>query len=110
MERISKAKREEASKAYAEGGRAIGRQLMYAPEQEPRLWKMVSGLKLWPRWYLKAFARLYADANPTEYERVRKRRYRKGKRQKEAPANLKQIREQAAQSLTAHSELDRLNE
>ena len=99
MERISKAKREEASKAYAEGGRAIGRQLMYAPEQEPRMWKMISGLKLWPRWYLKAFARLYADANPTEYERVRKRRYRKGKKLVEQPANLKALREEAARKL-----------
>lgn len=82
---------------------------MHNPEAEKRLWKIVGPLRLWPRWYLKAFARLYALENMTEYERVRKRRYRKGKAVTEAPAKLKAIREQAARRLTAHPEDGRLD-
>ena len=102
MERVSKARREQARNAYEEGGRSIGRQIMYDPAAEARIWKMLSGLKLWPRWYLKAFARLYADDNPQEYERIRKRRYRKGKRLADQPAKMRATREQAARRLTAH--------
>ena len=104
MERVSKARLEAARPAYEEGGKAMGRQVMYDPAAEPRLWKLIGGLKLYPRWYLKAFARLYALENPTEYERVRKRRYRKGKRTETGPANLKAMREQAARRLTAQPE------
>lgn len=80
----------------------MGRQVMYEPAAEARLWKLIGGLKLYPRWYLKAFARLYALENPTEYERVRKRRYRKGKNKQSQPVKLKEMREQAARRLTAH--------
>ena len=72
---------------------------MYDPEAEGRVWKLVGGLKLWPRWYLKAFARLYADENPQEYERVRKRRYRKKLAKTDRPARLRAIRESATAEL-----------
>ena len=91
--RISSRQREEAREAYEEGGRAMGRQIMYDPSAEARLWKMLSGLGLWPRWYLKAFAALYREENPTEYERVRKRRYRSRKRKEARPGEMKKLRD-----------------
>ena len=85
--------------AYAEGGRAMGRQILYDPLAESRLWKMVGSLKLWPRWYLKAFARLYAEENPSEYERIRKRKYRQHKTKETGLKRLNETREQAIQDL-----------
>ena len=59
--------------AYEEGGEAIGRTLMYHPEKEPELWSLMAGTGIWPRWYLKCFATLYRQANPKEYEALKKR-------------------------------------
>ena len=102
MKRISQQQKEQARPAYEEGGRGVGRQLIYNPSAEPSLWKMLGSLKLWPRWYLQAFARLWADENPTEYERIRKRRYRKGKRKDDEAVTLKATREQAQVNLLNH--------
>lgn len=99
MNRVSKKKKDQARTAYLEGGRAIGRQILYDPLAESRVWKLVGGLKLWPRWYLKAFARLYAEENPSEYERIRKKRYRQHKTKESNLAKLSETREQAIQDL-----------
>lgn len=102
MKRISQRQKDQARSAYEEGGRAIGRQLIYNPGAEPGLWRLVGSLKLWPRWYLQAFARLWADENPTEYERIRKRRYRKGKNKIQSAENVENSREQARLHLIEH--------
>ena len=102
MKRISQRQKDQAREAYLEGGRAIGRQLIYNPNAESGLWKLVGSLKLWPRWYLQAFARLWAEENPTEYERVRKRRYRKGKRKVDEADKMRVTREQAQINLIEH--------
>lgn len=99
MERISKAKKEKARSAYEEGGRAIGRQVLHDPMAEERIWKMVSGLKIWPKWFLLAFARLYAEEHPAEYEKIRKRRYRKRNRQETIKAKLAAALREATEGL-----------
>ena len=96
--RIGSRRKQEARKAYEEGGKAMGRQIMHDPSAEARLWKMLSGLGLWPRWYLSAFRRLYEEENPQEYERVRKANYRKRKRKQERAGKLKKLREGAART------------
>jgi len=100
--RISQQQKEQARGAYEEGGRGVGRQLNYNPSAESALWKMLGPLRLWPRWYLQAFARLWADENPTEYERIRKRRYRKKQRQATDADTLKSARDQAKVNLIEH--------
>ena len=102
MKRISQRQKDMARPAYEEGGRAVGRQLIYNPSAEAQLWKMLGPLKLWPRWYLQAFARMWAEENPTEYERIRKRRYRTGKRKESEASALKESREQAHTNLLEH--------
>lgn len=102
MTRISQRQKDQARPSYEEGGRAIGRQLIYNPAAEAGLWRLVGSLKLWPRWYLQAFARLWAEENPTEYERIRKRRYRKGRRKVEDAERVQTTREQAQVNLIEH--------
>ncbi len=68
--------KKETRAAYEEGGEAMGRTLAYDLSHEKRLWKLVGPLKLWPRWYLHAFRRHWIEENSSEYEKVRKRRYR----------------------------------
>lgn len=77
----------------------MGRQVMYDPTAEARLWKLIGGLRLYPRWYLKAFARLYALENPTEYERVRKRRYRGKQYRADGKEKLQNARQRAIDKL-----------
>lgn len=66
--------------AYEEGGRAIGRMILYDPDREEYFWKLVKGLGLWPRWYLLGFKGLYCEENPVERQRVLDRRCRRKKR------------------------------
>ena len=96
MGRYRKNWRDEVVPAYEEGGEAIGRTLMYHPEKEPELWKLMAGTDIWPRWYLKCFATLYRQAHPREYEALKKRWQdrRKGKAGK--AGKVETNREQAA--------------
>ena len=66
--------------AYEEGGRAIGRIIMHHPEREEYLWKLLKGVKLWPRWYLLGFKGLYSMEHPAERQLVLDRRCRRKKR------------------------------
>lgn len=78
--------------AYEEGGRSIGRAILYQPDREAYFWNLLKGLDLWPRWYLLAFKGLYCEENPLEHRRAVKNRYRKGKR-------LKRRRQEAESAL-----------
>jgi len=62
--------------AYEQGGKAIGRLMLWSPEKEPELWKLVSGTRIWPRWYLSAFRTHYIAENPTEYSLWKNRKWR----------------------------------
>lgn len=106
---ISSRQKQQARPAYEEGGKAMGRQIMYDPSAEARLWKMLGGLGLWPRWYLSAFRRLYEQENPQEYERVRKANYRKRKRKQTRPDKLKELRKQAGKNLRDPDEPGKLS-
>jgi hypothetical protein len=73
--------------AYEEGGRAIGKTLLWHKSQEPVIWALIDGLDLYPRWYLSAFRSFYIAENRKEYRRwvdgsLRKRR-RKPRQQTE---------------------------
>ena len=57
--------------AFEEGGKAMGKAIYTNPEQEKYFWKLVGPLKLWPRWYLGAFASLWAAENPSAARLVR---------------------------------------
>ena len=84
--------------AFEEGGRAIGRAIMWNPEQEDYFWKTLKGIGLWPRWYLTAFKNLYADENPRELRRSVKNRYRRKLAKRKARANLEEVRRKANDS------------
>lgn len=53
---------------------------MYDPDREEYFWKLLRGLKLWPRWYLLGFKGLYGEENPLERQRVIQARMRRKKR------------------------------
>ena len=79
--------RDEVVPAYEEGGRAIGRAIMYDPAAEDQIWGFIVGTSIWPKWYLKCFATLYREENVKEYGAMRKRKaYARDrmKRQREA--------------------------
>ena len=96
---MTKKRLAEARPFYEEGGRAIGRKILHDPEAEPQLWKLVEGLGLWKRWYLRAFCRLYSAENPTEYERVRKQRYRKMNSAIAKAEKIARLRKEATESV-----------
>ena len=85
--------------AYEEGGEAIGRTLMYHPEKEPELWSLMAGTEIWPRWYLKCFATLYRQANPREYEALKKRWQYKRQSKAEKAGRVETSREAASSAM-----------
>ena len=66
MGRYRKNWRDEVVPAYEEGGEAIGRTLMYHPEKEPELRKLMAGTSIWPPWSMKGIATLSRHAPPRD--------------------------------------------
>ena len=84
--------------AYEEGGRSIGRAIMWDKSQEVYFWNLLKGIDLWPRWYLVAFKNVYSTENPTEYRRARARRYSKRLAKEKTRATLEGVRQKANDS------------
>ena len=72
--------REQLRPVYETDGKAIGRMIMRDRSKEPELWAMIGPTSLWPRRYLHAFATMYKQDNPKEYERWKKNRQNARKR------------------------------
>ena len=94
----------EVREAYEEGGRSLGRAILWDPSKEEYFWNLLKGCDLWPRWYLAAFKGLYSDENPLERKRSIKNRYQQKLAKRRKLDTLEEIREQAARRLTAHPE------
>ncbi len=75
--------RDEVTPIYLEEGEAIGRLIMHDRDQEPRIWELLGGTGIWPRWYLFAFATLYRQSHMTEYNTL-KSQWRRGRAKKKA--------------------------
>lgn len=86
--------------AYEEGGRGVGRQLLHDKSMEPKLWALLSGTGVWPRWYLSAFRSLYIKENPKEYRNWRRRRERARGRAKKYATMLGNPLERASSRLS----------
>lgn len=97
--RISKRRREEAMPFYREGGEAIGRLLNYHPEEEPRIWSLVAGTGIWPRWYLMAFRSIWRLENPKEFQSIKDKRRTKRRRKAAQAGKLEASREAAAAAM-----------
>ena len=106
--RISKRRREEAMPFYREGGEAIGRLLNYNPEEEPRIWSLVAGLDLWPRWYLMAFRSIWRLENPREFQAIKDKRKTRRRRKASQASRLEATHREAAAAamLTPKQDLD----
>jgi hypothetical protein len=85
--------------AYEDGGEAIGRIMLWNPEREPKIWALIAGTKLWPRWYLSAFRTHYVKDHPTEYSLWKNRKWRKKHQKARTESNLRSQRDRAIQSL-----------
>jgi len=73
-------KNEAMWQAYEESGRAIGKRLLWDKSAEPKIWSLIAGTDIWPRWYLMAFRYCYIQENPLENMRWKNyRRHRKAK-------------------------------
>jgi hypothetical protein len=83
--------------AYEEGGRGIGKALLWNPSQEPEIWNLIDGTDLWPRWYLSAFRSMYIAENRLEYRRWVDGRHR----QRRKVSNRTQRRSLARESAEA---------
>ena len=74
----------------------MGRAIMQDNSKEAEFWEILGPLKLWPRWYLFAFATLYRENNLAEYDRAKSKRwYQKraaAKRSKELEESKKAAR------------------
>ena len=68
--------------AYDEGGRGIGKALMWDKSRESYFWSLIRGLGLWPRWYLLCFRTLYIRENPDDYLKYRIWKKNKQRRKK----------------------------
>ena len=96
MGRHRKGWRDEVEPAYEEGGEAIGRAIMYDPESEAKMWHLLGGTGIWPRWYLKCFATLYRERNLKEYQNMRRNQKTARDRKARQGDKLEGNREQAA--------------
>ena len=99
MGRHRKGWRDEVEPAYEEGGEAIGRAIMYDPESEAKMWHLLGGTGIWPRWYLKCFATLYRQAHPREYEALKKRWQYKRNSKAEKADRIAENREAASAAM-----------
>lgn len=89
----------ELQAAFEEGGRAVGKALMWDKSRESYFWSVVSGLRLWPRWYLLCFRTLYIRENPDEYLRYRIWKKNKQRRKREAVRRTLEARERTRKRL-----------
>lgn len=85
--------------AYEDCGEAIGKIMLWNPEREPEIWRLIAGTGLWPRWYLSAFRTHYIRDNPTDYSLWKNRKWRKKHQKARAERDLKRKRRQARESL-----------
>ena len=81
---------------YREGGEAIGRLLNYHPEEEPRIWALVAGTRIWKRWYLMAFKSFWRQENIQEYNRIKSAREKRKRRKRNQAAKLEATHREAA--------------
>ena len=81
---------------YREGGEAIGRLLNYHPEEEPRIWLLVAGTGIWPRWYLMAFRSIWRLENPKEFQAIKDKRRTKRRRKARQASMLEETHREAA--------------
>ena len=63
--------------AYAEGGERIGELMVFQPELAERVWKLLAGTGIWPKWYMEGFRYLWIKEHPVEYQRWKKGRFSK---------------------------------
>lgn len=82
--RWTEAKLAEVTPLYENGGEPIGRLLVYYPEKEPEIWKMVNGVMGWKRWHLAAFRRMWKDRNPKDAKRIHHVAYQRKRRRHQA--------------------------
>lgn len=83
---------EQCREAYEDYGHAVGRMLMWNHITEGELWALIGGTGVWPRWYLKAFVRLYRRENPREAWSYYNKR-RTAKKVRDRGDRLKETRE-----------------
>lgn len=88
--------------AYEEGGRAIGKTLLWSKGREPMIWSLIAGTSIWPRWYLSAFRTLYIRENPKEYWTWKNRRACKRR--------MVRLSEQRRREVTPYTEAVNLSE
>ena len=69
---------------------------MYDPESEAKMWHLLGGTGIWPRWYLKCFATLYRERNLKEYQNMRHAKWHARSKRKRNADKLEGNREQAA--------------
>jgi len=96
--------RAEAEPFYREGGEAVGMLLSYEPELEDRIWRLVSGLGLWKRWYLAAFKSIWQKENPRQYACFKSARYRRRRRGADVARRLEASREAALAAMPTKKE------
>ena len=84
---------------YREGGEAIGRLLNYHPEEEPRIWSLVAGTNIWPRWYLTAFKSIWRMENPREFQSIKDKRRMKRQTKARRDGRIQESREAATAAM-----------
>jgi len=91
--------REIVRPAYEEGGVSIGRMIMYDRSKELEIWSLIGPADIWPRWYLYAFATLYREDNPKEYERQKRNKCNAKHRAARKAGMMEESRKQAREEL-----------
>lgn len=86
--------RKRSESAYLEGGEALGKMMLWQPDRALKVWQLISGTRIWPKWFLEAFRYHYVKHNPKDYQRWKDaRRAKRLQAKKRAAARARALAE-----------------
>lgn len=86
--------------AYEEGGENIGKMMVYEPDRAKKIWSLISGTGIYPKWYLEGFRYHWIKDNPMAYHVWKKRNYRRRLAKKKRDTQLAELRQKGADDVS----------
>lgn len=86
--------------AYEEGGKNIGKMMVLEPDRAKKVWSLIAGTGIYPKWYLEGFRYHWIKDNPMAYHMWKKGRYEKRLRKRRDDSHLADLRQKGLDELS----------